>query len=137
MKPHRIFSTAIICTVILAGVASCNKNKDKITGIWQLKLMDIKGANISGSSLGDWLWEFNQAGGYLTDIAGAKEKGRYQLEGGKLTLRPFDTKNRPAVVYNIAFLDSSEMDLVSSDPQTPTKFYFFKRSAADVTEDKD
>ena len=70
-------SFSLITIVALAGllVQCAHKGDKKLEGIWQLNSMSMNGTRISGTDLGIWLWEFNEEGGYLTIVAGAKEKG--------------------------------------------------------------
>ena len=78
-------SCSLIIYLLLISISSCgDKRKEQLTGIWHLQLMDINGTQLQGNSIGNWLWEFNMEGGYLTDIAGAREKGRYELKENQL-----------------------------------------------------
>ena len=139
MKAKRriISGMLLILPLALLLITSCNKNKAAITGIWQLRQMEVHDTQINGNSLGDWLWEFNKEGGYLTDVAGAKEKGSFKLTGKQLTMQPVSSANRPTVIYNVLHLDTASMDLVSADSVAGITLHFYKRNAEDVTGDND
>jgi hypothetical protein len=139
MKSKRriISGMLLMVAIVLLLITSCGKNKAAITGIWQLRQMEVHGTSINGNSLGDWLWEFNKEGQYLTDIAGAKEKGSFKLTGKQLTMQPVSSANRPTVIYNVVQLDTASMDLVSADSVAGITLHFYKRNAEDVTGDKD
>ncbi|MBL0308590.1 MAG: hypothetical protein IPP77_02550 [Bacteroidetes bacterium] len=67
MKKYFGRSITILLVLILAQCA--NKEKKQIIGVWQLEQMDINGTRIDGHDMGRWLWEFNDEGGYLTNVA--------------------------------------------------------------------
>jgi len=108
--------------------------KQKLLGIWQLQWMEVNGSHLAGNSVGNWLWEFNSEGGYLHNVAGAKEKGIYKLDGKKLMLIPVMGKARVEHDYNIVTIDSVEMDLVLIDKQSKSELYFLKKAASAVGE---
>lgn len=135
----RKFGFPLLVLFLLSGLTQChNAAKKKLVGIWQLENMAINSTVLSGNSLGTWLWEFNDAGGFLTDVAGMREKGRYTLSDSTLTLKVTIPHIRPGQVYRVAKLDSAEMDLVSAEVQNKSTLHFVKRKLGDVTkEDKD
>ena len=127
-------------SLLLISVASCSdKKREQLAGIWHLQLMDINGTQLQGSALGNWLWEFNMEGGYLTDIAGAREKGRYEMKESQLKLQPVmsNESSRPGQTFTIAKLDSLHMNLVSIDGKNKTALYFTKIKASEVVGEKD
>ena len=113
--------------LIIFLLTQCNhERKEKLEGIWQLQTLEINGTVLQGNSLGDWKWEFNEEGGYLTDVAGAREKGLYTLKGNKLILKSVTVKERPEQILNIVQLDSVRLDLVSADDKNKSALHFIK-----------
>jgi len=132
------FVAPALIVFILIGLTQCHNGSDsKIVGVWQLQEMVINGTKLQGSSLGNWLWEFNGAGGYLSDVAGMREKGRYTLKDGQISLQITTEKNRPAQVYKVARLDSVELDLLSVENVNKQSLRFLRRKVSEVTVDKD
>ena len=122
----------IFILLILLGLTQCHNEKEKIVGVWQLQTMVVNGTTIPGSSLGTWLWEFNESGGYLTDVAGMREKGIYTLTGDQLSLKHPASKKLPDQFYKITKLDTTTLNLQSTDPGSSTSLHFFKRKASEV-----
>ena len=120
--------TCIITSLLIIFLLTqCNhERKEKLEGIWQLQTLEINGTILQGNSLGDWKWEFNEEGGYLTDVAGAREKGLYTLKGNKLILKSVTVKERPEQILNIIQLDSVRLDLVSADDKNKSTLHFIK-----------
>jgi hypothetical protein len=120
---------ALIPMALIFLLTQCqNKNREKLVGIWQLQVMEVNGTTLGGNSLGNWLWEFNEAGGFLTDVAGMREKGVYKLSGNQLTLQHIANTGQPNQVFSIARLDSAELDLVviDSSQRSTMKFDRYK-----------
>ncbi|HWB62485.1 MAG TPA: lipocalin family protein [Chitinophagales bacterium] len=134
MKKLNIF---LIAALILVTVTQCNQKTEKITGIWQLQSMTINGTLLQGNALGNWLWEFNDKGGYLSDIAGIKEKGLYKIKDNKLTLQPVGEKAHAQQTYTIEKLDSLEMTLSAVGGGNKSILRFLKTQAEGVQGDKD
>ena len=125
MKKHT--ACIISSLLIIFLLTQCNhERKEKLEGIWQLQTLEINGTILQGNSLGDWKWEFNEEGGYLTDVAGAREKGLYTLKGNKLILKSVTVKERPEQILNIVQLDSVRLDLVSADDKNKSALHFIK-----------
>ncbi len=124
MKKLLFVLSVIVSVVFLTNCQS--EQKEKLAGIWKLDVMDINNTPISGSSLGGWLWEFNEEGGYLINVAGAVEKGTYKIDKEELTLSSVTNKDRPAQTYTIAKLDSASMNLVSISEKNKTSLSFIK-----------
>jgi len=132
----RLFFPALV--LIILGLSQCHSKEQKnIIGVWQLQQITVNGTTIPGGSMGNLLWEFNEAGGYLTDVGGMREKGLYTLKDSVLTLKLGKDKNRPAQVYKVARLDSVLLDINFSDNRTNSSMRFLKRSAGDFNQDKD
>jgi hypothetical protein len=130
-----VFFAAVI---LLLGLTQCGKKQqNSIVGIWQMQSMVVNGTLLSGKSLGTWLWEFNGEGGYLTDVAGMREKGRYGIKDSILTLKILVPKDGPSQVYRIIKLDSAQMDLFSYDNRNKSTLHFIKRKVGEVEVDKD
>jgi len=128
----------ILGLFVLLGLAQCHSKAEKdLVGVWQLQQMKVGSTTLPGSSMGNWLWEFNEAGGYLADVAGMREKGFYTLKDSSLTLQLGKDKSKPGQVYKITRLDAVELDLVSNEKQTTSELRFKKRSVGDVNQDKD
>jgi hypothetical protein len=128
----------VLGLLILIGLTQCRSSQEKkIVGVWQLQELVINGTTLQGSSLGNWLWEFNDAGGYLTEVAGVREKGRYTLKGDALNLKITTEKDRPDQVYKVARLDSIELDLLSIENVNKQSMRFLRRKVSEVTGDKD
>jgi hypothetical protein len=128
----KLISSAAILIFLLAGCH--NKGKEKLTGIWKLEVMDINNTALRGSSLGNWLWEFNEEGGYLVNVAGAVEKGTYKIDKDKLTMKPVTPAERPEQIYSIAKLDSVSLNLVTASEKNKTSLFFMKVKGEDVVE---
>jgi hypothetical protein len=128
----KISISVLLVVILLTGCQ--NKQKDKLEGIWQLRTLEINGTVLQGSSLGNWKWEFNEEGGYLTDVAGVREKGLYTLKESTLTLKSVTHKERPEHVLNIVHLDSLQLDLLSADEKNKSSLHFLKMKENGVVE---
>jgi hypothetical protein len=118
---------AITALFILLVFSACMHHGSKqLTGIWQLTVMNMNGTKLEGNSLGVWRWEFNDEGGYLVDVAGAREKGTYTLKDDKLTLKSITYKERPETVYKVAKLDSTQLELIAESEKNRTTLNFIK-----------
>jgi hypothetical protein len=122
----------IFTLLILLGLTQCHNERQKIKGVWQLQTMVVNGTKIPGNSLGTWLWEFNESGGYLTDVAGMREKGLYTLTGDQLTLKHAPSKKLPDQLYKVAKLDTAALDLQATDQGNSTSLHFIKRKTSEV-----
>lgn len=129
----------LLLVLSICLLSQCNnKQKEKLEGVWRLQSLEVNGTVISGKSLGDWKWEFNEEGGYLTDVAGAREKGLYTLKGDKLTLKSVTHEERPEQKLQIISLDSVELHLVSADTgSNKSSLNFIKIKARDYEEEED
>lgn len=129
----------VVLLLSIACLTQCNhKQKEKLEGVWRLQSLEVNGTVIGGKSLGDWKWEFNEEGGYLTDVAGAREKGLYTLKGDKLTLKSVTHEERPEQKLQIIKLDSVELNLVSVDTgPNKSSLHFIKMKARDYEEEND
>ena len=128
----KISISFLLAVIFLTGCH--NKQKDKLEGIWQLRTLEINGTVLQGSSLGNWKWEFNEEGGYLTDVAGVREKGLYTLKENTLTLKSVTHKERPEQVLSIVRLDSLQLDLLSADEKNKSSLHFLKMKENGVVE---
>lgn len=124
MKKIFFAAGVLLFALFLANCSS--EHKEKLTGIWKLEVMDINNTPIRGSSLGNWLWEFNEEGGYLINVAGEVEKGTYKLDKETLTLSSMTNKDRPDQTYSIVKLDSVTLNLVSASEKNKTSLSFIK-----------
>ncbi len=133
----RVVFWGVVIAIVLALSQCKSKSESKLTGVWQLKELQINGTTIQGNALGSWLWEFNEAGGYLTDVAGMREKGAYTYKDSLLTLSVKNKGNRPDQVYKVERLDSVELYLVSTEKHNKSSLHFIKRNVSEVAGDKD
>jgi len=122
----------VIALLVITGCQ--NKHKDKLEGIWQLKTLEVNGTTLQGNSLGNWKWEFNEEGGYLTDVAGAREKGLYTLKADTLKLKSVTYKDRPEQSLIIVQLDTVQMDLVSADANNRSSLHFLRLKESELGE---
>ena len=130
---NKITVAGILLLTLL--LVQCNRErKEKLEGIWRLRTLEINGTVISGTSLGDWKWEFNEEGGYLTDVAGAREKGSYTLKGNQLSMKSVTHSERPAQVYQIALIDSVQLNLVTDDAKNKSSLHFIKLKTGGVVD---
>ncbi|MCW5907280.1 MAG: hypothetical protein KIS94_05440 [Chitinophagales bacterium] len=131
----KLLATTLLIVFALALQQCRNKQQEQLTGIWQLDNMEINGTTLNGSSLGKWLWEFNDKGGYLVMVAGAKEKGKYSLKEGKLTMKSVDVKEKPETAYNVLLLDSAHLHLSAISDKNSSILYFIKIEGGETEED--
>jgi len=127
-------SAFLIVLSVFLLIGCHNESKDKLTGIWKLDVMDINHTPLRGSSLGNWLWEFNEEGGYLINVSGEVEKGTYKLDKDKLTLKSVTHKERPKQTFTVAKLDSANLNLVSVTDKNTSSLFFVKMRGEDVGE---
>lgn len=112
---------------LILFLAQCQQEGDKkLVGIWQLEKMNINGTEIDGHSLGNWLWEFNEEGGYLSNVAGQTEKGWYKLKDKQLRLQITSKENRTEQIYLVGKLDTASLELSSKDEKNKATFRFIK-----------
>lgn len=122
--------------IALLFLAQCkNETAEKLNGIWQVSKADVNGTSIDGNTLGTWLWEFNDEGGYLILAAGAKDKGTYKISGKNLTLKSVTFKDRAETVYQITTLDSVNLVLYSEANGNKSQFTFIRKGAGEIGED--
>ena len=134
----RKFISSFLTAMLLLGLTQChNKSENKLVGVWQLQDLTINGTTLKGNSLGNWLWEFNASGGYLSEIAGMRKKGVYTFKDNMLLLNLDPAKKEPDQSYKVTKLDSVEMELISTDTLNKSSLRFLKRKVSDVSEDKD
>jgi hypothetical protein len=82
------------------------------------------------------MWEFNDKGGYLVNVAGAVEKGTYTISKDKLTLNSVTNEERPDQVFKITKLDSVSMHLFAESENNKTTLTFVKLKG-EATAEKD
>lgn len=124
MKKHTGWLGLILLCLFLSQCA--NKEHEKIVGIWQLEQMNINGTNMDGHSLGEWLWEFNEDGGYMTNVGGETEKGWYKLKDKELKIKITTVENREEQIYLVNLLDSAHLELTSSGDKNKATIRFLK-----------
>lgn len=131
MKKYILITAAALLVLLLTR---CGNEKRHIAGIWKLTEMEINGTVLQGSSLGNWLWEFNDEGGYLFNVSGAVEKGKYDLTGNELSLKSVTVKERPVQKYVVTLLDSVSMELTAVSEQNKTNLKFVKTAQGEGEE---
>jgi hypothetical protein len=116
--------------VLLAAVlflTQCNsKDADKLTGIWRLEYIEVNGTKLSSESLGKPMWEFNNKGGYLINIAGEKEKGEYKIKDGNITFSSITYKEKAPQTFLITTLDSNILKFESNTENNKVAIEFEK-----------
>lgn len=130
------YTATLALALTLLLINSCNSKKEKLEGIWKLDVMEMNGTQLSGTSLGEWFWEFNEQGGYLVMVAGAKEKGRYQLKGDQLSMKSVTNEQKPETVYKITRLDSAVLNIESIGEKNHLQLFFIKTDKGE-TDEKD
>jgi hypothetical protein len=112
-----------------------NKQEKQLVGVWKMETMNINGTEMSGASLGEWLWEFNDEGGYLVMVAGAKEKGKFKVKEGRLSMKSVTIAERPETSYEIVQLDSTVLKLKAISDKNSSSLSFIKIDAGEPGED--
>lgn len=130
------YTATLALALTLLLINSCNSKKEKLEGIWKLDVMEMNGTQLSGTSMGEWFWEFNEQGGYLVMVAGAKEKGRYQLKGDQLSMKSVTNEQKPETVYKITRLDSAVLNIESIGEKNHLQLFFIKTDKGE-TDEKD
>jgi len=130
------YTATLALALTLLLINSCNSKKEKLEGIWKLDVMEMNGTQLSGTSLGEWFWEFNEQGWYLVMVAGAKEKGRYQLKGDQLSMKSVTNEQKPETVYKITRLDSAVLNIESIGEKNHLQLFFIKTDKGE-TDEKD
>ena len=134
MKNTQVKRLLSVCLLMLLLAACSDKQNQKIVGIWKLNTLEVNGVSIQGESLGNWLWEFNEEGGYLINVAGAIEKGRYTFDKNNLTLKSITSKDRPEQHYTVEKLDSTSLNLTSVTDKNTSKLNFVKIDEGELGE---
>lgn len=118
----------IVCISIAFFLNQCtNEQKEKLIGIWRVTDVNLNETVMDVTSFGSWMWEFNDGGGFLINMAGAVEKGTYTIEDNKLSLKSETIKEKPVTIYNVTKLDEKEMELTSSgDAKNKTIIHLIK-----------
>lgn len=121
----------IALTVIIVSLTACtNKREQQLLGIWKMESMDLNGTVIRGESLGRWLYEFNDKGGYMVDVSGVKEKGKYKLADKTLTLTSLTFEDKPATAFEVVVFDSVNLELFSKTENNQTRIKLVKIEGA-------
>lgn len=126
----------LFSSLFLLFITQCRSKEEKqLTGIWKLETMNINGTEMSGASLGEWLWEFNDEGGYLVMVAGAKEKGKFKVKEGRLSMKSVTIAERPETTYEITQLDSAALKLKAVSDKNSSSLSFIKIDEGETGED--
>lgn len=121
MKTHAHY--LLILAVLL--LAQCNNDShDKLIGIWKLKQIEINGATLNSEALGNPLWEFNKAGGYLINVAGEKEKGKYKVDNNTITLTSVTNPQKQPLTYTFSYPDTLQLRMESNAKNNAVKITF-------------
>lgn len=125
---------ATLCCVLL--LTQCNnEQKEKLVGIWRVTEVKINGTTMDVTTFGNWLWEFNEGGGYMVNLAGVKEKGTYKISDKELAVKSVTYAEKPETVYAISKLDAQEMILISSESAKNTTTIRFSKTSGEVKEE--
>lgn len=123
--------TLVILAAIILSITACtSKREQQLHGLWKMESMDLNGTVIRGESLGRWMYEFNDKGGYMVDVSGVKEKGKYKLEEKKLTLTSLTFEDKPATTFDVVVFDSVNLELFSKTDNNQTRIKLVKIAGA-------
>ena len=127
----------VFIAVTLLFMAGCQSSiKSPIVAVWQVELMEVNGSEIQGSSLGKWQWEFNSAGGYMINLSGEKEKGKYSLKDNKLSMKSTTNTDKPETFYQLVALDSVQLVLQPISENNKSTIRFIRIGNSDPKLDK-
>jgi hypothetical protein len=130
----KIFSY-FLCVVFVLLLTECNNtDNEELVGIWKVESLSINDTNLPGGGLENWLWEFNEEGGYMINAEGGTEKGTYKKENNSLTLHPVSNAERPDLTYTISHLDSANLKLSSITDKSKMLISFVKVAAGEMGE---
>lgn len=118
-----------LLVLILAGCQP--KTKSPLVAVWQVELMEVNGSEIQGSSLGKWQWEFNSAGGYMINLSGDKEKGKYTYKDKKLSLKSTTNTDKPETFYDVVAVDSLNLVLQPVSENNKSTIHFIRIGNSD------
>lgn len=119
----------VIAVFLLAGCGS--KTKSDLVAVWQVDLIEVNGSEIPGSNVGKWQWEFNSAGGYMINLSGEKEKGRYSLKENRLSLKSTTNESKPETVFTLVSVDSANLVLQPVSENNKSTFHFVRIGNSD------
>ena len=130
----KIFS-CFLCTLFVLLLTECNNTaNEELVGIWKVESLKINDTELPGGGLENWLWEFNEEGGYMINAEGGKEKGTYKRKKNELTLHPVSNAERPDLTYTISHLDSANLKLSSSTDKSKMYINFVKVNEGEIGE---
>jgi hypothetical protein len=127
----------LLVTITLLFLTGCQSStKSPIVAVWQVELIEVNGSEIDGSNMGKWQWEFNSAGGYMINLSGEKEKGKYNSKDNKLTLKSTTNLDKPETVYDLVKVDSAELVLQPISENNKSTIHFIRIGDSDPKLDK-
>lgn len=127
----------VFIALTLLFMAGCQSStKSPIVAVWQVELMEVNGSEIQGSSLGKWQWEFNSVGGYMINLSGEKEKGKYSLKDNKLSMKSTTNTDKPETFYQLVALDSVQLVLQPISENNKSTIRFIRIGNSDPKLDK-
>ncbi len=133
MKQIKLWIASICCMLMLT---QCNnEQKEKLVGIWRVTEVKINGTTMDMTTFGNWLWEFNDGGGYMVNLGGVKEKGNYKINDKELVVKSVTNAEKPETVYAISKLDTQEMILTSKEDAKNTTTLRFIKTSGEVAEE--
>jgi hypothetical protein len=109
--------------------------KKKLIGVWKIQWMEMKGLKMEHAQVGHPFVEFNEEGGFLIQVGGKSEKGKYSLHGDILKLN-FISPPKPVQKMVISRLDEQELDYTTTDSSNVMKVKCY-RVLAGQGEEKD
>lgn len=122
----------VLIAIALFFMAGCQSStKSPLVAVWQVELIEVNGSEISGASVGKWKWEFNSAGGYMINLSGETEKGKYSLKDDKLTLESITNTDKPATSYQLVTVDSAQLILQPISESNKSTIHFIRIGDSD------
>ncbi|MFN8288560.1 MAG: hypothetical protein U0V74_17525 [Chitinophagales bacterium] len=126
----------LLCAGLILLLAQCtNKTKEQLRGIWRVDAIELNNTKMDGNAAGQWLWEFNEEGGYMIMAAGMKEKGKFSLSDKTLKLKSITNPDKEESVFTIQHLDSLHLDLASDVKGNKTLLHLIKAKDGEMEED--
>ncbi len=126
----------LLAAGIIILLAQCSsKTKEQLVGIWRVDKVELNGTQMDGNTAGNWMWEFNEEGGYMIVASGMTEKGKYDLNGKTLKLKSVSNPDKEETVFSIQSIDSLHLDLASDTKDNKTLLHFIKTKGGELEEE--
>lgn len=116
---------------VLILLTQCESStKKQLVGVWKVTSVDLNGTRLDGATAGRWMWEFNDAGGYMIVASGMQDKGTYKLDGKTLKIKSVINADKPEATYTIQSIDTLNLQLYSETNGNKTLLYLLKDKKA-------